>query len=107
MPPDRTGSAQPRQTLVAGDPALLVLGPLMLQGAAGEVRLGGAKPRRLLAAELHGDVVGCDRCVLGPRSRFFGNIETRNLSITEGAYIDGNVRMTRTPAEKTTASGER
>ena len=57
--------------------------------------------------ELRGDVVGCDRVVLGPRARFFGNIETRNLSISEGAYVDGNVRMTRTVTEKTAASGDR
>jgi cytoskeletal protein CcmA (bactofilin family) len=64
-------------------------------------------PRLLVMGELHGDVVGCDRCVLGPRSRFFGNIETRNLSISEGAYVDGNVRMTRTVTGKTAASGDR
>ena len=41
--------------------------------------------------ELRGDVVGCDRVVLGPRAKVFGNIETRNLTVAEGAYLDGNV----------------
>ena len=65
MPPDRIGSAQPGQTPTAGDPALLVLGPLTLQGDAGEVRLGGAKPRRLLAALAlnAGQMVPADRLI--------------------------------------------
>src|SRR5215469_3317582 len=65
MPPDRIGPAQPGQALTAGDPALLVLGPLTLQGDAGEVRLGGAKPRRLLAALAlnGGQMVPADRLI--------------------------------------------
>ena len=53
------------QALAAGDPALLVLGPLTLQGDAGEVRLGGAKPRRLLAALAltGGQMVPADRLI--------------------------------------------
>jgi cytoskeletal protein CcmA (bactofilin family) len=64
-------------------------------------------PRLLIMGELRGDVVGCDRVVLGPRAKFFGNIETRNLRVSEGAYLDGNVRMTGVPAERTAASIER
>jgi cytoskeletal protein CcmA (bactofilin family) len=44
--------------------------------------------------ELRGDVVGCDRIVLGVRAKVFGNIETRSLTIREGAYFEGGVRMT-------------
>ena len=53
------------QTVVAGDPALLVLGPLTLRGDAGVVRLGGAKPRRLLAALAlnGGQMVSADRLI--------------------------------------------
>jgi len=51
--------------VVAGDPALLVLGPLTLRGDAGVVRLGGAKPRRLLAALAlnGGQMVSADRLI--------------------------------------------
>jgi cytoskeletal protein CcmA (bactofilin family) len=31
--------------------------------------------------------------VLGPRAKVFGNIEARSLTVSEGAYLDGNVRM--------------
>ena len=48
-----------------------------------------------MMGELRGDVVGCERVVLGPRAKVFGNIETRNLTVAEGAYLDGNVSMTR------------
>jgi DNA-binding SARP family transcriptional activator len=46
-------------------PALLILGPLRLQGADGEVALGGDKPRRLLAAlALHaGEWISADRLI--------------------------------------------
>jgi cytoskeletal protein CcmA (bactofilin family) len=32
--------------------------------------------------------------VLGVRAKVFGNIEARNLTIREGAYFEGAVRMT-------------
>ena len=51
-------------------------------------------PRLLVMGELRGDVVGCDRIVLGTRAKVFGNIEARNLTIREGAYFEGAVRMT-------------
>ena len=44
--------------------------------------------------ELRGDVIGCERIVLGTRAKVFGNIEARNLTIREGAYFEGGVRMT-------------
>jgi cytoskeletal protein CcmA (bactofilin family) len=64
-------------------------------------------PRLLIMGELRGDVVGSERVVLGPRAKFFGNIETRDLTVSEGAYLDGNVRMTRMSVEKTAASNDR
>ena len=44
-------------------PTLLILGPLQLHGAAGEIGLGGVKPRRLLAAlaVYTGEVLSADR----------------------------------------------
>lgn len=50
-------------------------------------------PRLLILGELRGDVGGCDRLVLGPRSRLYGRIETARLTVCEGAYLDGDVRM--------------
>ena len=64
-------------------------------------------PRLLVMGELRGDVVGCERVVLGPRAKFFGNIETRDLTVAEGAYLDGNVSMTRGSVVKTAASNDR
>ena len=49
-------------------------------------------PRLLIMGELRGEIVGCARVVLGPRARFYGNIDTRNLTMAEGAYLNGNVR---------------
>ncbi|MGH7814658.1 MAG: bactofilin family protein [Candidatus Binataceae bacterium] len=51
-------------------------------------------PRLLVLGEMRGDVEGCDRVMLGPHSKAIGNIETRRLAISEGAWIDGHVRMT-------------
>ena len=31
--------------------------------------------------------------VTRPRAKFFGNIEARSLTVSEGAYLDGNIRM--------------
>ena len=64
-------------------------------------------PRILIMGELRGDVVGCDRLVLGSRAKFFGNIETRTLTVAEGAYLEGNVRTMRDSAATTAASNDR
>jgi cytoskeletal protein CcmA (bactofilin family) len=72
---------------------------LVVVGEEGMIEGKVFAPRLLVMGELRGDVVGCDRLVLGPRARFMGNIETRNLTIAEGAYVDGNVHMTRDSVE--------
>jgi cytoskeletal protein CcmA (bactofilin family) len=74
---------------------------LVVIGEDGMVEGKVFAPRLLIMGELRGDVVGCERVVLGPRAKFFGNIETRDLTVSEGAYLDGNVRMTRVSVEKT------
>ncbi len=79
-------------------------GELVVVGEEGMIEGKVFAPRLLIMGELRGDVAGCDRVVLGPRARFFGNIETRNLTVSEGAYLDGNVRMTRACVEKTPVS---
>ncbi|HEY9158058.1 MAG TPA: polymer-forming cytoskeletal protein [Candidatus Binatus sp.] len=77
---------------------------LVVVGEDGMIEGKVFAPRLLIMGELRGDVVGCDRMVLGPRARFFGNIQTRNLTVAEGAYLDGNVRMTGVSVEKTAVS---
>ncbi len=77
---------------------------LVVIGEEGMIEGKVCAPRLLVMGELRGDVVGCDRVVLGPRAKFFGNIETRNLTVSEGAHLDGNVRMTRVSVEKTAVS---
>ncbi|HXN12982.1 MAG TPA: polymer-forming cytoskeletal protein [Candidatus Acidoferrales bacterium] len=72
---------------------------LVVVGEEGMIEGKVFAPRLLIMGELHGDVVGCDRLVLGPRAKVFGNIETRNLTVAEGAYLDGNVSMTRVSLE--------
>ena len=77
---------------------------LVVVGEEGMIEGKVCAPRLLVMGELRGDVVGCDRVVLGPRAKFFGNIETRNLTVSEGAHLDGNVRMTRVSVDKTAVS---
>ena len=63
-------------------------------------------PRLLIMGEFRGEVIGCTHVALGPRAKFYGDIDTRNLTMAEGAYLDGNVTMTGIPAGKT-ASNDR
>ena len=79
---------------------------LVVVGEEGMVEGKIFAPRLLIMGELRGDLVGCERVVLGPRAKIFGNIETRNLTVAEGAYLDGNVRMTRVAVAGTAASND-
>jgi cytoskeletal protein CcmA (bactofilin family) len=72
---------------------------LVVIGEEGMIEGKVVAPRLLIMGELRGDIVGCDRVVIGPHGRVFGNIETHNLTVAEGAHLDGNVRMTRVSAE--------
>jgi cytoskeletal protein CcmA (bactofilin family) len=66
---------------------------LVVVGEEGLIEGKVSAPRLLIMGELRGDLVGCDRVVLGPHAKVFGNIEARSLTVSEGAYFDGNVRM--------------
>ena len=66
---------------------------LVVVGEEGLIEGKVTAPRLLIMGELRGDLVGCDRVVLGPRAKVFGNIEARSLTVAEGAYLLGNVRM--------------
>ncbi len=52
-------------------------------------------PRLLILGELRGDVAGAVRLVLGPCARVHGRIEAENLTVCEGARLNGDVRMPR------------
>ena len=80
---------------------------LVVVGEEGLIEGKVFAPRLLIMGELHGDLVGCDRVVLGPRAKVFGNIETRNLTVSEGAYLEGDVRMTGVRVEQNAASNNR
>ena len=77
---------------------------LVVVGEEGMIEGKVFAPRLLIMGELRGDLIGCDRVVLGPRAKVFGNIETRNLTVAEGAYLEGDIRMTGVRVEKTAAS---
>ena len=79
---------------------------LVVVGEDGMIEGKVYAPRLLIMGELRGDLVGCDRVVLGPRAKVFGNIDTRSLTVAEGAYFEGNVRMMAV-ADKAAASGDR
>jgi cytoskeletal protein CcmA (bactofilin family) len=67
---------------------------LVVIGEDGMVEGKICAPRLLVMGELRGDVAQCERIVLGTRAKVFCNIEARNLTIREGAYFEGAVRMT-------------
>ena len=73
---------------------------LVVIGEDGMVEGKVCAPRLLVMGELRGDVAQCDRIVLGTRAKVFGNIEARNLTIREGAYFEGGVRMTNISDQK-------
>jgi cytoskeletal protein CcmA (bactofilin family) len=52
-------------------------------------------PRLLVLGELRGDVTDSRLVVLGPRARVFGRIEADSLRISEGALLEGDVRVPR------------
>lgn len=62
-------------------------------------------PRLLILGELHGDVVSAKSVVIGPRARFTGKIETEGLTVCEGAYLEGEVRVVR-PGESGDSSAK-
>ena len=55
---------------------------------------GRVKAGRLaVLGELRADAIESSRVYLGPHARVWGDIKTDNLTICEGAYFSGNVRM--------------
>ena len=50
-------------------------------------------PRLLVLGELRGDITDSRLVVLGPRARVFGRIEADSLRVSEGAMLEGDVRV--------------
>ena len=52
-------------------------------------------PRLLILGEMQGEVVSAKSVVIGPRARFTGKLETETLTVCEGAYLEGEIRVVR------------
>lgn len=56
---------------------------------------GKMKASKLVVlGELRGDIVDATRAYLGSHARVYGDIAAENLTVCEGAYFSGNVKMT-------------
>jgi len=56
---------------------------------------GRMKASRLVVlGEMRGDIVDATRAYLGSHARVYGDITADNLTVCEGAYFSGNVKMT-------------
>ncbi len=65
---------------------------------------GRMKATRLVVlGEMRGDIVDASRAYLGSHARVYGDISAESLTVCEGAYFSGNVKMTsRRAAESST-----
>jgi cytoskeletal protein CcmA (bactofilin family) len=64
---------------------------------------GRMKASKLVVlGEMRGDIVDATRAYLGPRARVYGDITAENLTVCEGAYFSGNVKMTSKRAASST-----
>jgi cytoskeletal protein CcmA (bactofilin family) len=56
---------------------------------------GKMKASKLVVlGEMRGDIVDASRAYLGSHARVYGDITAENLTVCEGAYFSGNVKMT-------------
>jgi len=56
---------------------------------------GKMKASKLVVlGEMRGDIVDASRAYLGSHARVYGDIAAENLTVCEGAYFSGNVKMT-------------
>jgi cytoskeletal protein CcmA (bactofilin family) len=66
---------------------------------------GRMKATKLVVlGEMRGDIVDASRAYLGAHARVYGDITTDNLTVCEGAYFSGNVKMTSRRAESSTTA---
>jgi cytoskeletal protein CcmA (bactofilin family) len=74
-------------------------GSLVVIAETGTVE-GRMKASKLVVlGEMRGDIVDATRAYLGPHARVYGDITAENLTVCEGAYFSGNVKMTSHRAE--------
>ncbi|MGH8011099.1 MAG: bactofilin family protein [Candidatus Binataceae bacterium] len=50
-------------------------------------------PRVLVLGVLTGEVIGAKTVVLGPCARVTGSLETETLTVCEGAFLQGDIRV--------------
>jgi cytoskeletal protein CcmA (bactofilin family) len=66
---------------------------------------GKMKASKLVVlGEMRGDIVDASRAYLGSHARVYGDITAENLTVCEGAYFSGNVKMTSRRAESSTTA---
>jgi len=66
---------------------------------------GRMKTSKLVVlGEMRGDIVDATRAYLGPHARVYGDITAENLTVCEGAYFSGNVKMTSRKATESSPS---
>lgn len=66
---------------------------------------GRMKASKLVVlGEMRGDIVDASRAYLGSHARVYGDITAENLTVCEGAYFSGNVKMTSRRAESSTTA---
>jgi cytoskeletal protein CcmA (bactofilin family) len=68
---------------------------LVVISEGGQVEGKTRTPRLLVLGELHGEVLGSKSVVLGPHAKVIARVETENLTVCEGAHLEGDVRMIR------------
>lgn len=80
---------------VEGELVGAVSGGGLLEVAPGARVEGDVEVQTLLVeGELHGDVRGCERILVGSEALIRARIETAALEVSEGARIEGPVTMT-------------
>ncbi len=82
----------------------VIASDLVVVGQQGRVQGKVRAPRMLVLGELRGDVTECEHLVLGSRARVYGRVEVTRLTVCEGAYIDGDVRMPKASLDRSKRS---
>jgi cytoskeletal protein CcmA (bactofilin family) len=78
---------------------------LVVIGETGTVEGKMRASKLVVLGEMRGDIVDASRAYLGSHARVYGDITAENLTVCEGAYFSGNVKMTgRRPESSTTTS---
>ncbi|HKV56394.1 MAG TPA: polymer-forming cytoskeletal protein [Candidatus Binataceae bacterium] len=82
----------------------VVSGDLVVIAEEGSVDGRVRSPRLVVLGTLNGDITDSSSVVLGPRSRLKGNIEADKLTVCEGAWLNGDLRIGRRVEPQTVES---